>query len=62
MLEQQENWYRVRYGSDVEGWMEGSTVLTNDTRGRIQKLGRANPSTWNLKTPAFFEAGRESSG
>jgi len=38
VLEQQENWYRVRYGSDVEGWMEGSTVLTNDTRGRIQKL------------------------
>ncbi|PYS11702.1 MAG: hypothetical protein DMG15_16915 [Acidobacteria bacterium] len=21
VLERQENWYRVRYGADVEGWM-----------------------------------------
>src|SRR5262245_65956645 len=38
VLEHQDNWYRVRYGSDVEGWMEESTVLTNQTRDRIQKL------------------------
>ena len=31
VLERQENWYRVRYGADVEGWMEESTVLTNGT-------------------------------
>src|SRR5262249_50441518 len=38
VLEQQDNWYRVRYGSDVQGWMEGSTVVTNGLKARIQKL------------------------
>src|SRR5205823_2224230 len=38
VLDHQENWYRVRYGPDVEGWMEESTVLTNDTRKRTQQL------------------------
>jgi uncharacterized protein YgiM (DUF1202 family) len=38
VLERQDNWYRVRYGTDVEGWMEESTVMTNETRNRIQKL------------------------
>lgn len=38
VLEHQDNWYRVRYGSDVEGWMEESTVVTNDTRNRILQL------------------------
>src|SRR5438270_13239980 len=38
VLERQENWYRVRYGPDVQGWMEESTVVTNDTKNRIQQL------------------------
>src|SRR6516164_10057556 len=38
VLERQENWYLVRYGTDVQGWMETSTVVTNDTRQRIQQL------------------------
>jgi len=38
VLERQDNWYRVRFGDDVEGWMEESTVVTNATRNRIQKL------------------------
>src|SRR5215510_9221218 len=38
VLERQENWYRVRYGSDIEGWMEESTVVTNQTRDRIKKI------------------------
>jgi uncharacterized protein YgiM (DUF1202 family) len=38
VLERQDNWYRVRYGPDVEGWMEESTVITNETRSRIQQL------------------------
>ena len=37
VLERQENWYRVRY-RDVQGWMEESTVLTNETKDRIQRL------------------------
>jgi SH3-like domain-containing protein len=38
VLEHQDNWYRVRYGSDVEGWMEESTVVTNEMKDRIKKL------------------------
>lgn len=38
VLEHRENWYRVRYGSDVQGWMEESTVVTNENKDRIQKL------------------------
>jgi uncharacterized protein YgiM (DUF1202 family) len=36
VLERQENWYRVRYGKDVEGWMEGSTVVTTETKEQIK--------------------------
>src|SRR5262249_12309080 len=38
VLEHQDNWYRVRYGLDVQGWMEESTVQTNQTKSRIQAL------------------------
>src|SRR5215470_10396363 len=38
VLERQDNWYRVRYGTDVQGWMEESTVITNGMRGRILDL------------------------
>jgi uncharacterized protein YgiM (DUF1202 family) len=42
VIERQDNWYRVRYGRDVEGWMEASTVVTNETKERIQKLVAAS--------------------
>src|SRR5262245_10132348 len=42
VLEHQDNWYRVRYGLDVQGWMEESTVITNETKDRIQKLASAS--------------------
>lgn len=38
VLERRDNWYRVRLGQDVEGWMEESTIVTNEMKGRIQKL------------------------
>jgi hypothetical protein len=38
VLGRQDNWYRVRYGTDVQGWMEASTVVTNETKDLIQKL------------------------
>src|SRR5215831_820535 len=38
VLERQGNWYRVRYGSDVQGWMEESTVVTNGMKGQILDL------------------------
>src|SRR5207237_8558896 len=42
VLEHQDNWYRVRYGPDVQGWMEESTVLTNQTKNKIQSLVAAS--------------------
>ena len=38
VLERRDNWYRIRYGDEVEGWMEESTVVTNATKKRIQEL------------------------
>lgn len=38
VLERRDNWYRVRLGQDVQGWMEESTLVTNEMKGRIQKL------------------------
>ncbi len=38
VLERRDNWYRVRYGSDVQGWMEESTLVTNEMKSRIQTL------------------------
>ena len=35
ILERQGRWYRVRLG-EIEGWMEVSTLLTDDIRNRIQ--------------------------
>jgi hypothetical protein len=65
VLERQDNWYRVRYGPDVQGWMEESTVVTNDTKNRIQQLvaGSQNEESQNtavLKQEANFrlEPGR----
>jgi uncharacterized protein YgiM (DUF1202 family) len=42
VLEHQENWYRVQYGPNVQGWMEESTLVTNETKDRIQKLAAAS--------------------
>ena len=42
VLEHQDNWYRVRYGPNVQGWMEASTVVTNETKNQIQKLVAAS--------------------
>jgi len=68
VLERQNNWYRVRYGTDVQGWMEESTVVTNATKERIRSLVAASknePSqnTGVLREEANFriEPGRTSS-
>ena len=68
VLERQNNWYRVRYGPDVQGWMEESTVVTNATRERIRTLVSASQdqlaqNTGVLREEANFriEPGRTSS-
>ena len=42
VLEQQENWYLVRFSSEIVGWMDGSTIVTNETKDRIQKIAAAS--------------------
>jgi SH3-like domain-containing protein len=42
VLERQDNWYRVRYNDEVEGWMEESTVVTNSTLDKIKSLVSAS--------------------
>jgi uncharacterized protein YgiM (DUF1202 family) len=68
VLERLDNWYRVRYGPDVQGWMEESTVVTNDTKNRIQQLVASSQNeepqnTAVLKQEANFrlEPGRSTS-
>lgn len=53
VLERQENWYRVRYGPDVQGWMEESTIVTNEMKGRIQKLATDSESLEPQNTAAL---------
>src|SRR5438093_12994614 len=56
VLERQDNWYRVRYGPDVQGWMEESTVVTNDMKGRIQQLVTASQNMRHLITVVLKQA------
>jgi uncharacterized protein YgiM (DUF1202 family) len=42
VLEHQDNWYRVRFGPDIQGWMEESTIITNETKNRITELVAAS--------------------
>src|SRR5215510_5365040 len=50
VLELRDNWYRVRYGPDVQGWMEESTVVTNDTKNKIQQLIAASQNEESQNT------------
>jgi hypothetical protein len=68
VLERQGNWYRVRYGPDVEGWMEESTVLTSENKNRIQQAVAAARSLETQNTAVLkqdanlrFEPGRSTS-
>src|SRR5437879_1781770 len=56
VLERQENWYRVRYGPDVQGWMEESTVVTTDTKNRIQQLAAASQNQEPQNTAVIKQA------
>src|SRR5207302_10336147 len=56
VLERQDNWYRVRYGPDVQGWMEESTVVTNDMKVRIQQLVTASQHEQSQNTADLKQA------
>jgi uncharacterized protein YgiM (DUF1202 family) len=53
VLEQQENWYRVKLGTDYQGWMEASTIVTNDMKQRIQKLAAESQNLAPQNTAAL---------
>ena len=55
VLERQDNWYRIRYGDDVQGWMEESTVVTNATRNRLLQMVVASQSQSTQNTAALRE-------
>jgi len=57
VLEHQDNWYRVRYGPEVQGWMEESTVVTNETKDRIQKLAAASQNLEPQNTAVLKQDG-----
>src|SRR5215510_37161 len=44
VLERQDNWYRIRHGERSVGWMEESTIVTDETKARIQALAAASQS------------------
>jgi len=44
VLERQENWYRIRHGERLQGWMEESTIVTTETMGRIRDMVSASQS------------------
>ena len=55
VLERHDNWYRVRFGDDIEGWMEESTVVTNATRNRLQALVSASENQKPQNTAVLRE-------
>jgi len=44
VLQRQDNWYRIRHGDRLQGWMEESTILTNTTMARIREMAVAAQS------------------
>src|SRR5215831_15154233 len=38
VLQRQDNWYRIKHGDRLQGWMEESTILTNETMARIRQM------------------------
>ena len=56
VLERQDNWYRIRFGDEVEGWMEESTVVTNATKKRIQELVIASQNQSPQNTASLHDS------
>jgi SH3-like domain-containing protein len=55
ILERQENWYRIRHGDQLQGWMEESTIVTNETVGRIHDMVTASQSQQPQNTAVLKE-------
>ncbi len=55
VLQRQENWYRIRRGERLQGWMEESTIVTNETMGRIREMVAASQSLQPQNTAVIRE-------
>src|ERR1044071_8555922 len=57
VLERQANWYRIRHGDRLQGWMEESTIITNGTMTRIQEMATAAQKESPQNTATMREEG-----
>src|SRR5262249_12184819 len=53
VLQRQDNWYRIRHGERLQGWMEESTILTNETMARIREMAVQSQSEPPQNTAAL---------
>lgn len=57
VLQRQDNWYRIRHGERLQGWMEESTILTNETMARIREMAVASQSEQPQNTATLRQDG-----
>src|SRR5215470_6317081 len=57
VLQRQDNWYRIRHGDRLQGWMEESTILTNETMSRIREMAVASQSEAPQNTATLRQDG-----
>ncbi len=55
ILERQDNWYRIRFGDELQGWMEESTVLTNATKNQLLQMVVASQAQTPQNTAVLRE-------
>jgi SH3-like domain-containing protein len=53
VLERQDNWYRIRQGTQLQGWMEESTIVTNNTLARVSEMATESQSQRPQNTGAL---------
>ena len=57
VLERQENWYRIRYNDELQGWMAESTVVTNQMLNRIHEMAVASQNQAPQNTAVLRDGG-----
>jgi hypothetical protein len=57
VLERQANWYRIRHSDSLQGWMEESTIITNQTMARIREIASAAQNEPPQNTATMREEG-----
>jgi len=55
VLQREENWYRIRHGEQLQGWMEESTLVTTENAARIKQLAESSKSEPAQNTAVVHE-------